>query len=83
MSTPAPGNFGSHLARVIGEAVNHAIALVLPAHHAERVRQHEEWAKQTADELRGGIVPMFERLLETEAVHPAIEPIIRKIVEGK
>lgn len=83
MSEPAPGNFGSHLARVVGEMVTHAVLAILPHHHAERVRQHDEWARSVAEDLRGGITPMLQHLLDTDAVHPALEPIIRKVVEGK
>ncbi len=77
------GNFGSHIARIVGETVVHAVTALLPVHHAERVRAHEQWAKDLADDLHGGIAPMFQRLLDTEAVHPAIEPILRRIVEHK
>lgn len=83
MREPAPGNFGAHIARIVGEAVVHAVTVLLPVHHAERIRAHQEWAEGLADDLHGGLAPMLQHLLDTEAVHPVIEPVIRRIVEKK
>lgn len=63
--------------------VTHALVAILPHHHAERVRAHNEWAQSLAEDLRGGVVPLLQHFLDTDAVHPTIEPVIRKIVEGK
>jgi hypothetical protein len=83
VSEPAPGNFGAALSRVIADALHHVVLSILPHHHAERVRAHEEWAKSVASDLHGGVAPVFQKLLDTDAVHPALEPLVRRIVKGE
>jgi len=72
-------SLGTAVAHVIGTALHHAIVTALPHLHAERDRHTRGMLSEMADSAQTDLAPIMGHLLDTGAVHPLLEPVVRRM----
>lgn len=79
MNDTGKATLGTAIGHVLATALHHAIVSAAPHLHAERDRHTRGIMSEIADSAQTDLGPVMGHILDTGAVHPLLEPIVKRI----